>query len=68
MLENKNKAVKTVGEMQKRRETMQDGRRYIIYYTFETNDELGMMNGELDKSGTSNSSFIIPNSSFPENV
>jgi hypothetical protein len=24
-----------VGEMQKRRETMPDGKRYIIYYTFE---------------------------------
>jgi hypothetical protein len=24
----------TVGEMQKRREKMADGRRYIIYYTF----------------------------------
>ena len=23
-----------VGEMQKRRETMADGKRYIIYYTF----------------------------------
>ena len=28
------KAEKTVGEMHKRRETMADGRRYIIYYTF----------------------------------
>jgi len=25
---------KTVGEMHKRRETMADGKRYIIYYTF----------------------------------
>ncbi|MDQ6786375.1 MAG: hypothetical protein M3033_06095 [Acidobacteriota bacterium] len=25
---------KTVGEMCKRRETMPDGKRYIIYYTF----------------------------------
>ncbi len=25
---------KTVGEMHKRRETMPDGKRYIIYYTF----------------------------------
>lgn len=24
-----------VGEMHKRRETMPDGKRYIIYYTFE---------------------------------
>lgn len=28
----------TVGEMQKRRETMADGRRYMIYYTFGTGD------------------------------
>lgn len=28
------------GEMRKRRETMADGKRYIIYYTFgETSDE-----------------------------
>lgn len=25
---------KTVGELDKRRETMPDGQRYIIYYTF----------------------------------
>ena len=25
---------KTIGEMHKRRETMADGKRYIIYYTF----------------------------------
>jgi hypothetical protein len=29
------KAEKPVGEMHKRRETMPDGKRYIIYYTFE---------------------------------
>ncbi len=28
------KAEKPVGEMNKRRETMPDGKRYIIYYTF----------------------------------
>lgn len=30
---------KAVGEMQKRREKMEDGRRYIIYYTFGEDSE-----------------------------
>ena len=34
MENEKKEAEKTVGEMRKRRETMADGRRYIIYYTF----------------------------------
>ncbi|HXH70925.1 MAG TPA: hypothetical protein VNI60_11405 [Pyrinomonadaceae bacterium] len=29
----------SVGEMRKNRETMADGRRYIIYYTFENTAE-----------------------------
>ncbi|HEX8733918.1 MAG TPA: hypothetical protein VF721_01255 [Pyrinomonadaceae bacterium] len=34
-MEDKGKTLKTsVGEMRKRRETMADGKRYIIYYTF----------------------------------
>lgn len=34
-MENEEKqAEKAVGEMRKRRETMPDGKRYIIYYTF----------------------------------
>ena len=34
-MENEEKQLeKTVGEMHKRRETMTDGKRYIIYYTF----------------------------------
>lgn len=34
-MEDKGKTLETsVGEMQKRRETMPDGKRYIIYYTF----------------------------------
>ena len=35
-MEDKGKtlAETSVGEMHKRRETMPDGRRYIIYYTF----------------------------------
>lgn len=36
-MENEEKPVeKKVGEMRKRRETMPDGKRYIIYYTFES--------------------------------
>jgi hypothetical protein len=40
------KAGKPVGEMQKRRETMPDGKRYIIYYTFgdENQNEFGREN------------------------
>jgi hypothetical protein len=34
-MEDKGKQKQTsVGEMRKRRETMPDGKRYIIYYTF----------------------------------
>ena len=32
--ENRENLQKAVGEMRKRREKMEDGRRYIIYYTF----------------------------------
>jgi len=31
---------KAVGEMHKRRETMPDGRRYIIYYTFGDEEKI----------------------------
>jgi hypothetical protein len=33
-MENEKELEKKVGEMHKRRETMADGRRYIIFYTF----------------------------------
>ena len=33
------KAENAVGEMHKRRETMPDGKRYIIYYTFGGENE-----------------------------
>ena len=34
-MENEEKQLEeTIGEMHKRRETMPDGRRYIIFYTF----------------------------------
>lgn len=37
MREKESKLEKTnVGAMRKRRETMTDGKRYIVYYTFET--------------------------------
>jgi hypothetical protein len=35
MRDNETKHETSVGEMRKNRETMTDGRRYIIYYTFE---------------------------------
>ncbi len=33
-----------VGEMRKRRETMADGRRYIIYYTFSNEEKIPQQN------------------------
>ncbi len=39
MQDNENKHEASVGEMRKNRETMADGRRYIIYYTFENADK-----------------------------
>lgn len=49
----------TVGEMHKRRETMTDGRRYIIFYNFENNDESETMKNETAEKdfGSSDSSF-----------
>ncbi len=39
-MENKEKQSKeNVGEMHKRRETMPDGKRYIIFYTFGKEEE-----------------------------
>ncbi len=38
-MENEQKqSEEKVGEMRKRRETMPDGKRYIIYYTFENEE------------------------------
>lgn len=56
--QNENRG-QTVGEMHKRRETMTDGRRYIIYYNFENNDE-----SEVKKNETTEKSFSSPDSSF----
>jgi hypothetical protein len=42
MKERKTDPEKQIGAMQKRRETMADGRRYIIYYTFENSEELSI--------------------------
>jgi hypothetical protein len=33
-MENTEKTIEDVGEMQKRQEVMPDGKRYMIYYTF----------------------------------
>jgi hypothetical protein len=62
--------------MKKRRVMMADGRRYLIYYTFDKESELLMSDrkksetqtaeGEMTTENDSdlNSSFIIPNSSI----
>ena len=39
---------KSVGEMKKRRVTMEDGKRYLIYYTFENGEKL--VDSELGKT------------------
>ena len=39
MKDEKTKLETCVGEIHKRREKMADGRRYIIYYTFEKTEE-----------------------------
>jgi hypothetical protein len=65
-----------IGEMKKRRVSMADGRRYLIYYTFGNDSESPVLSGSI--SGTQNaageaadetesaldSSFIVPNSSL----
>lgn len=38
----------SIGEMQKRRVTMADGRRYLIYYTFEKSGQLATAEGGQD--------------------
>jgi hypothetical protein len=37
-MENEQQLEKAIGEMHKRRETMADGRRYIIFYTFRNEE------------------------------
>ena len=39
MPDEKHKISDKIGEMHKRRETMSDGKRYLIYYTFGSNTE-----------------------------
>mgnify|MGYP000442152908 CR=1 FL=1 len=46
----------SVGEMHKRRETMADGKRYIIYYTFGNDRD-----SESDSEQTTNPKSEIPN-------
>jgi len=43
---------KSVERMIKRREQMEDGRRYIIYYTFEPADSENNEQTEQDSRGT----------------
>jgi hypothetical protein len=52
--EQQEKRGEIIGEMVKRREPMADGRRYIIYYTFEKHEN--------------ESSEIRPESEIKENV
>ena len=39
MENQENQLPEVVGEMNKRRETMPDGKRYIVFYTFGTEDK-----------------------------
>jgi hypothetical protein len=56
--ERQNKFQRTtgIGAMQKRRETMADGRRYIIYYTFGENLETAENGGENSPAAESETS------------
>ncbi len=53
MKDNENRRETSVGEMCKKREPMADGRRYIIYYTFEKNAETSEIIPENTMSKTS---------------
>jgi len=44
MENEKTQPEKTLGEMHKRRETMADGKRYIIYYTFSDEEKTPQQN------------------------
>ncbi|MDQ3042874.1 MAG: hypothetical protein M3R11_10935 [Acidobacteriota bacterium] len=44
MENEKTQPEKTLGEMHKRRETMPDGKRYIIYYTFGDEEKTPQQN------------------------
>lgn len=49
-MENEEKQLeKPIGKMHKRRETMTDGRRYIIYYTFGDEEKIPQQN-EVSKN------------------
>ncbi len=74
--EENNENLPDIGEMKKRRVLMADGRRYLIYYTFDKESELPISDGKISETQNTkgemrnenepalNSSFIIPNSSF----
>ncbi len=48
-MENEEKQLAaTVGEMHKRLETMADGKRYIIYYTFDSEEKTLQQNEVQD--------------------
>ncbi|MDM7920984.1 MAG: hypothetical protein QUS14_01685 [Pyrinomonadaceae bacterium] len=42
---------RTVGPLKRRRETMEDGRRYIIYFTFGDTDRETSLERASSKSG-----------------
>lgn len=57
MIESVEQREKATGELEKRRVTMPDGKRYLIYYTFEKtveNDEVK----ENPQSATGNSQTV----------
>ena len=39
-----------VGEMKKRRVMMEDGKRYLIYYTFEESESQAIVNGLITEN------------------
>ena len=74
MQSENNKNLPDIGEMKKRRVLMADGRRYLIYYTFDQDSpassdgtsELQNAEGDVrdEKKSALDSSFIISDSSL----
>lgn len=60
MENNETQSGKKVGEMRKRQETMADGKRYIIYYTFENENQ--------NDAGREDSAAISSENEVKENV
>lgn len=50
MENEENQLQKTVGEIHKKRETMPDGKRYIVFYTFGREESEPQQNNEVKEN------------------